>query len=82
MIGTARKHQVPGKVLGLTALAVMLGACATTPDDHDLLYAEEAPICKKGATLSCIEKMGRPTTCTCSDAEDLRELFDLRGPRY
>jgi len=78
MSGTARTATVRSEILAIAVLTALLGACAT-PTDRDLLYAKEPALCQHGGTLTCIEKIGQVTTCSCTSEEGLREIFDLGG---
>ena len=78
MSGTARAATVRSEILAIAAFTALLSACAT-PTDRDLLYAKEPARCQHGGTLTCIEELGRVTSCSCTSDEGLRELFDLGG---
>ena len=61
-------------IAGLMALA---SGCA---DDASAIrdpgVAMQTPQCPHDETLSCIEKMGKTVSCTCSNRDELRRIME------
>jgi hypothetical protein len=38
--------------------------------------AEQIPRCADDKTLACIEKLGKTVSCSCSNRDELRKIFE------
>jgi len=58
-------------------LLVILAACANDPAAvRDPGEEKRALRCASHETLSCVEKMGKVVSCTCSSRDDLRRILE------
>ena len=65
-----------GKLIALGAF-LLLSACASEPTDTSHTEIDKSAIrCAHDETLSCVEKMGKTVSCTCSSREDLRDILE------
>jgi len=57
--------------------AVLVSACAANPSAiRDPGEEKRALRCASQETLSCVEKMGKVVSCTCSSRDDLRRILE------
>ena len=64
---------------GLFASAALLwlAACASETAEIREPGAEKSELkCAHDETLSCVEKVGKRVSCTCSSRDDLREILE------
>ncbi|NCF24583.1 MAG: hypothetical protein GWP60_08600 [Gammaproteobacteria bacterium] len=55
----------------------LLAACADNPSAVRDAGAEQRSLrCAHDETLTCIEKMGKTQSCTCTTREDLRKIVE------
>jgi hypothetical protein len=58
-------------------LLAILAACADNPSAIRDPGAEQRALkCASHETLSCVEKMGKVVSCTCSSRDDLRRILE------
>ncbi|MDH3864230.1 MAG: hypothetical protein OEV10_09720 [Gammaproteobacteria bacterium] len=61
-------------LLGITGL---IAACANDPAEiGDPRTNQQASYCADNQTLSCVEKLGKTVSCTCSSRDDLRRILE------
>ena len=63
----------------LLAAAAILSAtaCAGDPAEVREPRVEKSELkCAHDETLSCVEKVGKTVSCTCSSREDLRDILE------
>jgi hypothetical protein len=55
----------------------LLAACASDPAAiRDPGIDKRTIQCAHDETLSCVEKLGKTVSCTCSSRDDLREILE------
>ena len=64
----------------LLLVAGFAGLAAGCADDASTMrepgVVEQAPRCANDETLSCIEKMGKTVSCSCSSRDELRRILE------
>jgi hypothetical protein len=71
------RRSEPPRAIAVALLVAALGACAENSSAiRDPGEEKRALTCAHDETLSCVEKMGKVVSCTCSSRDDLRRILE------